>query len=83
MEKRSSDELLIEHLKDIKEDVREFRKELKDLRTHFDERHDNAINTISKNKTDIAVLKVKQIIFALIAGMGGGHFQDILKKMVF
>lgn len=83
MFKGNPDELLIQHLQDIKQDVREFRKELKDLRSHFDVRHDNAIKTIDKNKEDIATLKVKQVIIALIAGMSGGHFQDILKSTIF
>jgi tRNA A22 N-methylase len=59
------------------------RKQFDDLRDHFDDRHDKALEAINKNRVDIAVLKTKQIIFAAVAGMGGSQIQEILKRIFF
>lgn len=83
MDKCPSHEHLIDILKEIKAEAKGMRQDLKDLHDHFDKRHDKSIATINKNQTDIAVLKVKQYVIAALAGMGGGHVQDILKKIIF
>lgn len=70
-------------LKEIKEDAKGMRQDLKDLRNHFDRRHDKNIETINQNKSAIEILKIKQYIIAALAGMGGSQIQDILKKIIF
>lgn len=74
---------ILESLRDIKNDIKDVKSDIKKLKTHFDERHDDNLKAINQNKTDIAVLKLKQLIFAGIAGLGGGTAQDILKKILF
>lgn len=76
-------DLLIECLKDIKEEQRLTRNDIKNLKSHFDKRHDKNIEIINKNKTDIALLKTKQYFIAGVVGMGGGWAQDLLKKIIF
>lgn len=83
MDRCPSHDHLIELLRDIKSEAVETRQDIKNLKDHFNKRHDKAIQTINQNKADIAVLKVKQYGIAAIVGMGGGWAQDILKKIIF
>jgi hypothetical protein len=76
-------DFLLEYLKDIKGDIKDVKSDITKLKTHFDERHDNNIKIINKNKEDIAVLKFKQYVIAGFVGLGGGIAQDVLKKIIF
>lgn len=78
-----SHEQLVDLLNEIRKDARGTRDDIKEMRRHFDVRHDKNIEAINSNKSDIAVLKVKQYLFAAIAGLGGSQVQEIIRMLNF
>ena len=74
---------LINALNDIREDARGMRQDIKELRSYFDAKQEKTLNILTENRTEIAVLKLKQYLIAGLAGLGGSQLQDILKKIVF
>ena len=83
MKECPSHDTFAEILKEIRQDAKETRRDIKKLREHFDLRHDKNIQIMYQNKSDIAVMKIKQYAIAALAGMGGGQIQEILKKIIF
>ena len=52
------------------------------LQTHFDARHDKIIKAINENSKEIAVLKIKQLGIAVLAGIGGSQLPQGLKELL-